>query len=170
MAVSVSDLAAYLVDLKLGLDMVPVTVAREIGGKHGSLQYIPGNMLNDDDRAAQRKGGAAWCPLNEQWQAMYVFDSLIYNKGRARENMLYSTDNWQLILAGHKNAFSTDRGLPQYVANMEGRSDYKLTPGGGWNIALAELTDEYLAENFSDVLNKRRIKALGRRRDDLLKR
>ncbi len=164
------DLAAYRLDLMLGLDMVPVTVSREVGGKHGSLQYIPGNMLNDDDRAANRKGGSAWCPLNEQWQAMYVFDSLIYNKGRAPENMLYSIDNWQLILAGHKNAFSTARGLPEYVANMEGRSGYKLMPGGGWKIALAELTDEYLAENLSDVLNKRRIKALAKRRDELLKR
>ncbi len=164
------DLAAYRLDQMLGLGMVPVTVAREIGGKHGSLQFIPGNMLNDEDRAANGQGGAAWCPLNEQWQAMYIFDSLIYNQGRQLQNMLYSTDNWQLILTGHEHAFSTSRGLPTYVANQEVQTGNKLKLGGGWRKALAELTNDYMVENLSDVLDKRRIKALGRRRDDLLKR
>ena len=154
----------------LGLGMVPVTVEREVGGKHGSLQFIPGNMLDDEDRDARRKGGSAWCPLNEQWQAMYVFDSLIYNQGRQRKNMLYSTDNWQLILAEHKLSFSTNRGLPAYVANIFDRTGNKLTLGGGWRKALLELTDDYLNEELGDVLGKRRIKALARRRDDLLKR
>ncbi len=164
------DLAAYRLDLMLGLGMVPVTVAREIGGKHGSLQFIPGSMLNDEDRDAQRRGGAAWCPLKEQWQAMYVFDSLIYNQGRQQKNMLYSIDNWQLILAEHKQSFSTSRGLPTYVANMLDRTGNSLKLGGGWHAALSELTDDYMYEELGDVLDKRRIKALAKRRDDLLKR
>lgn len=164
------DLAAYRLDLMLGLGMVPVTVAREIGGKHGSLQFIPGSTLNDEDREARRRGGAAWCPLREQWQAMYVFDSLIYNQGRQRKNMLYSTDNWQLILAEHKNSFSTKRGLPTYVASVEDQTGNKLELGGGWQEALSELTDRYLKEELGDVLDRRRINALAKRRDDLLKR
>ncbi len=164
------DLAAYRLDLMLGLDMVPVTVAREIGGKHGSLQFIPGSMLNDEDRAATSRGGSAWCPLTEQWQAMYIFDSLIHNQDRQPDNMLYSMDNWQLILAEHKNAFSTNRGVPTYVANIEIQTGNKLELGGGWQKALAELTDDYLKEELGDVLDKRRIKAIVRRRDDLLKR
>lgn len=164
------DLAAYRLDTMLGLGMVPVTVEREVGGKHGSLQFIPDSMLNDEDRDARRKGSSAWCPLNEQWQAMYVFDSLIYNQGRQRKNMLYSTDNWQLILAEHKLSFSTSRGLPTYVANIFDRTGNKLALGGGWRKALLELTDDYLNEELGDVLGKRRIKALARRRDDLLKR
>ncbi len=164
------DLAAYRLDLMLGLGMVPVTVEREIGGRHGSLQFVPGSMLNDEDRDAKRRGNAAWCPLAEQWQAMYIFDSLIYNQGRDRKNMLYSIDNWQLILTEHKNAFSTSRGLPTYVANLEDRSGNKFELGGGWQKALSELTDDYLKEELGDVLDKRRIKALAKRRDDLLKR
>ncbi len=164
------DLAAYRLDTMLGLGMVPVTVEREIGGKHGSLQFIPDSMLNDEDRDARRKGGSAWCPLSEQWQAMYIFDSLIYNQGRQRKNMLYSTDNWQLILAEHKLSFSTSRGLPTYVANLLERSVVKLELGAGWRKALSELTDDYLNEELGDVLDRRRIRALARRRDDLLKR
>ena len=82
--------------------------------------------------------------------------------------MHYSIDNWQLILSGHKQAFSTSRGLPTYVANIEAQSGNKLALGGGWEKALAELTDDYMYEELGDVLDKRRIKALARRRDDLL--
>lgn len=164
------ELAAYRLDLLLGLDMVPVTVARELGGRQGTLQFIPGSMLNDEERAAKSRGGAAWCPLAEQWQAMYIFDSLIYNQGRQRSNMLYSIDNWQLILAGHKHAFTTNRGLPTYVANMQAQTGNQLLLGSGWEKALAALTDDYLTEHLGDVLDKRRIKALGRRRNDLLQR
>jgi hypothetical protein len=162
------DLAAYRLDRMLGLDMVPVTVARELGGRQGSLQFIPGSMLNDEDRAAKSRGGAAWCPLADQWQAMYVFDSLIYNQGRQRSNMLYSIDNWQLILANHKHSFTTNKGLPTYVANTLTQSGGELVLGSGWKKALAALTEDYLTEQLGDVLDKRRIKALADRSGDLL--
>jgi hypothetical protein len=164
------ELAAYRLDVMIGLGMVPATVARELGGKQGSLQFIPGSMIDDVDRAARRRGGSAWCPLADQWQAMYVFDALTYNQGRSRRNMLYSVDNWQLILAEHKYTFSARRGFPRHVANMETQTGEKLKIGGGWKIALAELTDDYLDEELGDVLDKNRIKAIARRRDDLLKR
>lgn len=164
------EVAAYRLDVLLGLDMVPVTVTREIGKKSGSLQYIPGSTKNDEEREANRQGGSAWCPLGEQWQAMYLFDALIFNKSRHRETMLYSVANWQLILTKHLEAFTTNRGLPDYVANVETRSGQKLKIGGGWQKALLALTDDSLNEQLGDVLDQRRIKALIRRRDDLLKR
>jgi hypothetical protein len=163
------DLAAYRLDRMLGLDMVPVTVARELGGKQGSLQFIPGSMMDDEERVEKSRGGAAWCPLSEQWQAMYIFDALIYNQGRQRRNMLYSIDNWQLILAEHTNTFSNSRGLPTYVSNMLAQSGGKLQVGGGWKEALEILTDDYLEEQLGDILDSRRLRALGRRRDDLMK-
>jgi hypothetical protein len=164
------DLAAYRLDLLLGLGMVPVTVEREIRGKNGSLQFIPRSMQNDEERAANRRGSSAWCPLTEQWLAMYIFDSLIYNEDRRQDNMLYSIDNWQLILTGHQSAFSKKRGLPTYVENIEVRSGKKTHIGGGWQKALAALTNDYLTEQLGDVLDKGRIKALARRRDGLLER
>jgi len=164
------ELAAYRLDLVLDLGMVPITVRREFGGKNGSLQFIPRSMVNDVQRIESRKGSSAWCPLSEQWQAMYIFDALLYNEARQQDNMLYSIDNYQLILTGHQNAFSKKRGLPTYVENVEVRSGNKLHLGSGWEKALSTLTNDYLNEQLGDVLDKRRIKALARRRDDLLKR
>jgi len=164
------ELAAYRLDAMLGLDMVPVTVAREIGGRKGSLQFIPGSMIDDVDRSAKSRGGSAWCPLADQWQAMYIFDALTYNEGRSRRNMMYSIDNWQLILTEHNRTFSTRRGFPRHVANMEAQSGEKLEIGDGWKIALEELTDDYLKEELGDVLDKNHIGAIAKRRNDLLKR
>jgi hypothetical protein len=84
--------------------------------------------------------------------------------------MLYSIDNWQLILTDHQKAFSKKRGLPTYVENIEIQSRKKLHLGGGWQKALAALTNDYLTEQLGDVLDKGRIKALGKRRDGLLER
>ena len=58
----------------------------------------------------------------------------------------------------------------EYVANLEDQTGNKIRLGGGWQKALSELTDDYLKEELGDVLDKRRIKALARRRDELLKR
>jgi len=164
------DVAAYRLDVLLGLDMVPVTVARKIGNKEGSLQFRPGIMQNDVERNANKKGGSAWCPLDEQWQAMYLFDALIYNKDRHREFMHYSIDNWQLILTRHNESFTTNRSLSKHIDDVENLLGKKLNLGEGWRKALVALNEDDLTEQLGDVLDERRIKALIKRRDDLLKR
>jgi len=93
---------------------------------------------------------------------MYVFDSLIFNEGRALERMTYSTDNWQLILVGHERAFGTKTGRPLHLANVD------LVIGSGWKNALSTLTDEIIENEFAGVLDKRRRLALATRRDGLL--
>ncbi|MGI9203474.1 MAG: metallophosphoesterase [Woeseiaceae bacterium] len=157
-----TELAAYRLDQLLGLDMVPVTVAREVDGDRGSLQFLPKNVRDEAFRTAGGQGGGAWCPLSRQWNSMYVFDTLVHNEGRAPGNMNYSPSNWQLLLTGHANAFGTRRDRPRYLAEI----DLELT--GTWIEALGSLTDATLTENFADVLDKRRLTALGRRRDMLL--
>lgn len=156
------DLAAYRLDTLLGLDMVPVTVARVVNGEKGSLQYLPNNMRSEQARSSSGGGGDAWCPLPDQWQAMYIFDALIYNPGRAPTNMLYNLENWQLILDNNSGTFSTKRGRPPYLANAP------IVINSAWRQALTSLDEETLQQQFADVLDKRRITALARRRDQLL--
>jgi hypothetical protein len=40
------DLAAYRLDRLLELDMVPVTVMRDLGRREGSLQFLPPKLMN----------------------------------------------------------------------------------------------------------------------------
>ncbi|MCZ6585675.1 MAG: hypothetical protein O6930_06625, partial [Gammaproteobacteria bacterium] len=156
------DLAAYRLDRLIGLDMVPVTVAREIDGEPGSVQFAPSRVLTETERSAQGIGGGAWCPLRDQFQAMYIFDSLIYNEGRTPERIRYSADNFQLILVGHEDSLSTRRGRPPHLR------DTPLTIGAAWREALASLDESGLTQALEGILDRRRIRALLQRRDELL--
>ena len=93
---------------------------------------------------------------------MYVFDVLIYNEGRTMKRMLYDLTNWGLMLSEHDRAFAAKKGRPRHLKSIS----LEVTPG--WTAALADLTDEVLAENLGDVLDNRRLKALAARRDQLL--
>jgi hypothetical protein len=141
---------------------VPVTVMREVDGSSGSLQFLPGNHIDEAERAASGQGGDAWCSLTDQWPAMYVFDVLIYNEGRSQHRMMYDTLSWRLILSEHDRTFSNKKGRPAHLKN----APVPVSPG--WKSALTELSDELLEETFSDVLDKRRLRALKARRDELL--
>jgi len=156
------EVAAYRLDKLLGLEMVPATVAREVNGRLGSLQFAPSRVMTETERSAQGVGGSAWCPLRDQFQAMYVFDSLIYNEARTPERIRYSADNFQLILVGHDNALSTGRGRPPVLR------DAQLDISAAWSEALALLDEGRLIDALGDVMDERRIRALLRRRDELL--
>lgn len=154
--------AAYRLDRLLQLDMVPVTVIRELDGSSGSLQFLPGNSIDETERSATGQGSGAWCSITDQWPAMYVFDVLVYNEGRSQQRMMYDKSSWRLILSEHDRAFSTRKGRPAHLRN----APVSVSPG--WKSALTELDDNILQETFSDVLDKRRLRALQARRDELL--
>ncbi|MDH5213522.1 MAG: metallophosphoesterase [Gammaproteobacteria bacterium] len=158
----VPEVAAYRLDRLLSLDMVPVTVLREMDGQAGSLQFLPEKASDETKRAAGRLGGDAWCPLNDQWSSMYVFDALIFNPGRQPQAILYSPDNWQLMLSGHQDSFTTHRDRPPGLRSVE------LPLGTAWVKALQSVDDASLQAELGDVLDKRRLAALSKRRDQLL--
>jgi hypothetical protein len=156
------DLAAYRLDRILELDMVPVTVMRDLGRRQGSLQFLPPKLMNEQERSDAGRGGSANCPLPQQWSAMYVFDVLIRNEGRTPERITYRTDDWQLILHGHERAFGKGKDRPRHLENVD------LEVGDGWKSALSALTDDVIEREFEGILDERRRSALAARRDALL--
>lgn len=158
----VPELAAYQLDRELGLDMVPVTVPRTLDGDAGVLQFKPERSMDEAARREAGRGGSAWCPLPQQWGAMYAFDALIFNPGRPMRFMGYSTDNWQLILSGNADSFTTGRGRPAYLKTFE------LSLGDAWVERLEALDEAAIESLFAETLDKRRRRALLARRDALL--
>ncbi|MBT8098839.1 MAG: hypothetical protein KJO82_03770, partial [Gammaproteobacteria bacterium] len=156
------EAAAYRLDLLLELEMVPVAVKREINGVDGTLQFRPKNWIDEMERSRDGRGGSAWCPLAEQWNAMFVFDVLTYNAGRSGANLLYNLDMWQLMLIDHGKAFVARKGMPSRLETVP------FVVGQGWKNALLSLTDDVLREQLGDVLDKRRLRSLALRRDELL--
>jgi len=155
------EVAAYRLDKLLGLEMVPATVQRELDGVDGSLQFKPVNSIDEAQRQQVGSGGAAWCPLNEQWNAMFVFDVLTYNDGRNGSNILYDLDFWQLMLVDHGKAFSTRKGVPTRL------QDTAYEVGQGWKDALTSISDDELQQWLGDVLDQKRLRALIARGDKL---
>jgi len=157
------EVAAYRLDRELGLDMVPVAVVREIDGKAGSLRFMPPHTVTETERRAAGRGASAWCPLADQFQAMYIFDVLVFNQGRTPDSFLYDVNNWQLILVDHGRAFGSSRGRPAHLANLD------LALSDAWVETLMALGSEELQATMSGVLDRKRIKALLKRRDQLLR-
>lgn len=156
------DVAAYRLDRLLELDMVPVTVRREVDGRDGSVQFFPAKTMDETRRAETGGGRRATCRLQDQFMAMYVFDVLVYNEGRTPNRMIYDTRDWGLILIEHERAFSTRTGRPRHLE----KAPVEVTTG--WHNALAELDDEVLEAELGDVLDAKRLRALASRRDELL--
>ncbi len=156
------NVAAYRLDRLLNLEMVPVSVIRELDGKSGSLQFLPDNSIDEAERSASAQGGGAWCSINDQWPEMYVFDVLVHNEGRSQRRMLYDKSDWRLILSEHDRAFAAKKGRPAHLKSAQ------LAVHAGWKDALVELGDEVLDASLGDVLDKRRLRALKSRRDALL--
>ncbi|MDH3431780.1 MAG: metallophosphoesterase [Gammaproteobacteria bacterium] len=157
------ELAAYKLDRLLGLGMVPVTVRREIAGRQGTLQFVPAATLTERARVAAGQWLGAPCALRKQMGAMYVFDALIHNPTRTPSSMLYSPDDWLLILVDHENSFNAVDELPAYLQGVE------LAVGHQWRTALLELNDAVLHAELGDMLDERQLAALGRRRDALVR-
>jgi len=157
------EVAAYRLDRLIGLRMVPVTVEREIAGTPGSLQYWIPDMINELQREEESIAATGWCPLGEQWPLMFVFDALIYNEDRTKQNITYSSADWMLYLIDHSRAFRTLNGRPQDLRKV----DLKLSPLLGER--LRQLDYAQLNAALGSLLDKSQIQALLKRRDQILK-
>jgi len=159
----IPELAAFKLDRMLGLGMVPVTVRRDVAGKEGTLQFVPAATMTERERVAVGGGWVTPCPLDRQTSAMFVFDTLIHNTARTPSSMLYSADDWLLMLVDHENAFGVELERPDYLDGVD------IAIGDQWRTALLEMDNATLREGLGDVLDERRLSALASRRDTLVK-
>jgi hypothetical protein len=111
------NVAAYRLARLLGLaDRVPPAIEREVGGRRGSLVWWVDDVLMDEkDRKLKNiepPDQAAW---REQMDVIRVFDQLIHNMDRNRENLLI-TKTWHVWMIDHTRAFRTSATLRNEAA------------------------------------------------------
>lgn len=139
------NIAAYRLGRILELDMVPVSVERNVAGTSCAVTWWVDNTMMEVDR--KKKGLNA--PDPDKWNAeMYmvrVFDQLIYNTDRNLQNLLVDPD-WHIWMIDHTRAFRMQTSLMakkdlvkcdrQLLAKLRGLDAKSLEPlkpyvGGG---------------------------------------
>jgi hypothetical protein len=157
------EVAAYRLDRRLDLNMVPVTVIREIDGQPGSLQsWVEGAV---DREAAEAYGLDLFDTdaMDRQLEQGKVFDALIGNFDRGPDDHLCLVNRDRLLLIDHSKAFSTSGEL----SGGEGDS----LAVASWLLAeIRSLDRESLGELLGDLISDRQIEALLQRRDRVLDR
>jgi len=160
--VNLPGAAAYRLDRHLGIDMTPVTVQRNVNGDNGTVTLNLEKLIDDDQRLA-RQLGDAWCPLKDQFNMMYMFDTLVHNKGRKRTEMRYITNDMKLLLTDNEKTLGTQRSVPRYLKSAPVLIPVNLKK------QLQALNESSLETLLGDVLDEKRRKAILSRRDLLLK-
>lgn len=154
-----AELAAHALDRRLGLNLVPPTVARAVEGRSTAIQLRYPDAVTEAERVAQRVSLGEFCPLEPQWQLLATFDALAGHRGRNAESLLYLRETSALKAIEHDGAFGTERRvrLPNGIALPdEARA------------ALAAF-DDSAARSLGEWLDDRQIRALLARRDALLR-
>lgn len=158
------ELAAYRLDRLLGLGLVPTTVERELDGTPGALQWRPDNIVGAAQAAAGARGGTAWCETNPELELLYVWDSLLLNKGRTPETLHWAADDWFLLASDHRNAFGTGQGPPPHL------KEHALKVGPELCRRLKALDAASLEKSLADAASKKEKSALLKRRDGIVKK
>lgn len=148
------ELAAYELDKILGLEMVPPTVERPVGGKKGALQLWVHGCQAYKELGGQPPATTAW---SRELSRMKTFDYLIGNRGRNSLNVLIDPND-EIILIDHILSFSGGDEL----ANLPPRFDRGLLA------KLTELSRDELQFHLKKFLSAEDIESILTRRDALL--
>lgn len=115
------NVAAYRLDRMIGLNMVPVSVARRWQTQPAAFTWWIDDVLMDEGtrvkKQVQPPQPAIW---NESMQLVRVFDQLIYNIDRNLGNLLITRD-WRVWAIDHTRAFRRHKELrnPQHVVRFD---------------------------------------------------
>jgi len=157
-----NNIAAYRLDRRLGLGMIPVTVERDFERKKSAFTWWVDDVVMDElqrhDKKIEAPDPLAW---NRQMYAVRIFDQLIYNFDRNLGNLLVDK-SWNLWMIDHTRAFKIFKDLKD-VANLGTHCPRSLLA------ALRELDRPSLIRLSRRLLTEGQVTALLARRDLIVK-
>lgn len=156
--------AAYLLDRRLGLRMVPVAVERRIGGESGVLVEWVEDAVDAEAEARGEIRPIDPDDWDRQRSLQHLFDALVHNDDRNMGNLLIRTRDWKLFLIDHTRTFRLESDLlPAFTARP-----VRLTPELLERLKALDL--ETLSDELRGLVDKARLRALLRRRDAIVER
>jgi len=155
------EVAAYLLDRRLELDLVPVCVLRDLDGEPGSVQAWVEDAVDQESATAYELGFFERDWVKERIAEGVVFDALIGNRDRGADDILCAVNQDELYLIDHSKAFST-------LAEIGWAEDKTVSIDPRLLKALEGLEKSTLQEDLGDLISDRQIDALLERRDQIL--
>lgn len=153
------EVAAYHIDLIIGLRMVPATIERHISPETGSVQWWVQSMVSEFDR----RGKNIEPPNADAWERVYLkmqlFDNLIANVDRHLNNVLVTKD-FDLRLIDHSRSFRETKELKD--PRLLHRFSRSLLDG------IQKLEFQSLKKRIGRYLLDNQIRAMLARRDAIL--
>ncbi len=155
------NVAAYRLDRLLGLGMVPVSVARTVGGRPAAVTWwVDDVLMMEKDRLAKHVAPPDPASWTRQVQRKRLFDQLISNIDSNQGNLLIARD-WKVWLVDFTRAFRRDR-KPSDPASLV-RIESALLE------RLRGLTREQIARRLGDSLTAAELGPLLARRDAIVR-
>jgi len=114
------EIAAYLMDRALDLNMVPPTVERRFHEDRGSCQYwISDTMSLKEKEAKNIKTPPRWVlSWNRAIYLQRFWDNLIANEDR-HQNQILITKDWRMILIDHSRSFRSSKKFTEKLIYTE---------------------------------------------------
>jgi hypothetical protein len=172
------EIAAYWLDRRLGLGMVPPVVVRTVGGKEGSLRAIIETAIDvvsirsytgleqvERDEVLRRLAERYGLDLKElmgQAAKVRTFDALIGNPGRVDEDRLWIPRDRKVALVDHERAFAVNTDVDASLLCEHLDPDFR--------IAIQTLQADELRAGLSKYLSEEQISAILARRGRILDR
>jgi len=155
------NIAGYRLARLVGIDTVPMSVERNVGGKVAAVTWWVDDVQMDEKERLKRKTmGPNPLRTSNQIQTMRIWDELIQNRDRNQGNILWTND-WTMWLIDHTRAFRLGKELlkPNEITRID---------RGLFN-RLKALTEESIEKAVGDALTKDERDAVLARRDRILK-
>jgi hypothetical protein len=150
-----SEIAAYLLDRRLDLRMVPPAVERSIRGETGAAVMWVGGVKSVKQTGGQVPSGEVW---GGAIRRMQMFDNFIGNGDRNAGNILLGEPG-EIVLIDHSRAFVPDRKLP---------FKFERVDAGLWD-RLTALTRDDLEQTIGPWVEAHAIDAMLERRKHMMK-
>lgn len=154
------NVAAYRMSKLLGLDMIPMSVERQVDGRPCAVTWWVDNVWLVE---VQRRDKGIKPPATDYWvnqlNSIRVFDQLIYNTDRNQGNLLI-TPEWKIWMIDHTRAFRVHPTLLKQESLK--RIDSKLLA------ALKSLDRATLTRELGSWLRPEEISGILARRDAIV--
>ncbi len=156
------NIAAYRLDRLLNLQMIPVSVERQVKGKWAAVTWWVDDVKMMDKKRYEKKiappNRALW---NDQKFQVRIFNELVYNTDANLGNLLITND-WKLVMIDFSRGFRRHKDLmdPKNLENC--KLDRRFYDG------MRDLKEDVVKRVLADVLTEGEIGGLMARKDRIV--